>query len=131
MVRSSRRSKPARTLMAGLRVLVAVLMLVILPSRPAMGCWSDGTASEPATSEEARADGCCDGEHSEQQDEHGSECPCPEKCPPGCTLGCGLIATFATAQPSLVAAPAIRAQFYEPTARPVPGVRLDILHVPR
>lgn len=127
------RSAVARWLKPGVRVVVALLMVIVLPSRPAMGCWFDApsyvSASEVA---EEPADDCCDeASPDDEQSNHDAQCPCPEECPPGCTMGCGLIAALSNVQPALAATVARRAQIQDLPGQPAPGVGLDILHVPK
>jgi hypothetical protein len=119
-----------------LRALVAALLVVVLPVRPAVAaCWPQGFASahvEGATTADA-GDDCCDEEDAETEDRssHDSDCPCPNECPPGCMLACGVVAALSVTQSPLVAPVALGSQAFEQVAEPPPGVSIEILHVPR
>ena len=127
--------RSSRKALALLRALVAVLLVVVLPVRPAAACWPQGFASahdEGAPTAEA-GDGCCDKDGAETEDSssHDSDCPCPNECPPGCMLACGVVAVLSVTQSPLVAPVALGSQAFEQVTEPPPGVSIEILHVPR
>lgn len=125
----------SRKALALLRALVASLLVIVLPARPAAACWPpDLVAAHPGGGAAADAgDDCCgdEGADTEDSSSHESDCPCPNKCPPGCMLACGVVAALAVTQPPLAAPVAVGIQALEQVAKPPPGVSIEILHVPR
>lgn len=135
MFRSGNRWCSSRKALALLRALVALLLVIVMPARPAAACWPQGFASahvEGATTAEA-GDDCCGGERAETEDSSSqdSDCPCPSECPPGCMLACGVVAALPMTQSPLVAPVAFGSQALEQVAAPPRGVSIEILHVPR
>lgn len=127
--------RSSRKALALLRALVAVLLVIVLPVRPAAACWPEGFASahvEGAAAAEA-GDDCCGekGAETEDSSSHDSDCPCPNECPSGCMLACGVVAALSVTQSPLVAPVALGSQVFEQLAEPPPGVTIEILHVPR
>lgn len=129
------RWRSSRKALALLRAFVALLLVIVMPARPAAACWPQGLASaqvEDATSAES-GDECCgeEGVETEDSSSHESDCPCPNECPPGCMLACGVVAALSVTQSPLVAPVAFGSQVLVQVAEPPTGVSIEILHVPR
>lgn len=149
-MRTRAHRKLTRWLLAGLRALVALVLLIALPSRPAMaGCFDDLLAVDGASASgdanEVESDGCCpskdaartDAEpgassfETERPSHSDSGCPCRERCPSGCRAACGFAAVVLS--PSFALAPVRLTPDLEVdrVAEPPSGVGLEISHVPR
>ena len=149
-MRGRRNRKLTSWLFAGLRALVALVLLLALPSRPAMaGCFDDLLAVDGASAggdaSEAEPDGCCPSKaaaraEAEQgstslepgrQGHSDSGCPCRERCPSDCRVACGFAAVVTA--PSFALAPVRLPRDLEVdrVAEPPSGVGLEISHVPR
>lgn len=135
MLRSGSGWRRSRKALALLRALVAVLLVIVVPARPAVACWPEGFASaqvEDAAAAEAGDDGCgAEGAEPEGRSSHDSDCPCPNECPPGCRLACGVVAALSVTPAPLVAPVARGSRVLERVAEPPSGVNIEILHVPR
>lgn len=134
MSRPGNRWRSSRKALALLRALVALLLVVVLPSRPAAACWPQTVPSayveSVATAEDC--DGCARARVETGVDSsHESDCPCPNECPPGCMLACGAVAALSVTAAPLVAPVALCSQALEQGSEPPPGVSIEILHVPR
>jgi hypothetical protein len=135
MSRPGSRWRSSRKALALLRALVALLLVVVLPARPAAACWPQTFPSANVESA-ATAEPCdgCDQERVETtgvNSSHDSDCPCPYECPPGCMLACGAVAALAGTQALLVAPVALGSRALGQVAEPPPGVNIEISHVPR